>query len=96
MTKVSKEELVRVAKISRLHVHEHDTLACMQQLEDVLSYVERIKEVGQDADIPSGKSVNVMREDTVTPADPAPLLEQAPQQEAHYFVVPRILSSNEE
>jgi Asp-tRNA(Asn)/Glu-tRNA(Gln) amidotransferase C subunit len=44
---------------------------------------------------PPVKNVNVFREDVIVQTDPEPILAQAPEREGNYFVVPRILESNE-
>ncbi len=41
----------------------------------------------------SNKNMNVFREDVVSKTDATPIISQAPEHEAHYFVVPTILDT---
>lgn len=95
MTKISKEEVLKIAKMSHLELHDDEIPALMKQLEDVLSYAERVKEVTADAQEASPKNINVFREDVALPGNPAAILAQAPETEGTYFVVPAILEHNE-
>ena len=95
MEKITKDEALRIARLSHLTIHEHEIEPLIKQLEEVLSYVERVKEVACDFEEPSTKNVNVFREDIVIKTDPEPILAQAPEREGDYFVVPMILESGE-
>ncbi len=95
MTKISKEEVLKIARMSHLDIHEDEIPALMKQLNDVLSYAERVKEVTTTVEEPSMRNVNVFREDVATPSDSASILAEAPEREVTYFVVPAILEHNE-
>jgi len=96
MQKISKEELLTLAHLSRLELDESEITSLMQQIEAVLSYAQRVQEIAQTGILPdeSTKNVNVMREDVVIPTDSALILDQAPESEQQYFVVPVILEHN--
>ncbi len=91
MTKISKEEILKLARISKVDIHEDEIVPLLKQLQDVLSYAERVKEVALEVEEPSIKNVNVFREDVVVKSDPEPILSCSPQREEDYFVVPAIL-----
>ena len=93
MTKISKEEVLKIAQISSLDIHEDEIPALTKQLQSVLSYAERVTEVAADAQEPSVKKVNVFREDVVIKSDPREILDCAPEREQDYFVVPAVLES---
>ncbi len=95
MTKITKQEALKIARLSHLTIHESEIQPLIKQLEDVLSYAERVTQVVTDVEEPSTKNINVFREDVVVKTDPAPILAQAPVSEGNYFVVPIILASNE-
>lgn len=95
MTKISHEEIIQIARMSHIGVHEDEIEALIRQAEQVLSYAERVADVAADIQEPSVKNVNVFREDVVVATNPEPILAEAPEREANYFVVPRILDSNE-
>lgn len=93
MAKISKEEVLKIARLSNIDVHEDEVDSLTKQLADVLSYAERVKEVAADAEEPSNMNVNVFREDVVVKTDPEPVLSQAPEREDNFFVVPKILEN---
>jgi len=95
MTKVSREELLNIARLSYLDIHEDEMAQLMSQVENILSYAERVTEIAADIEEPPIKNVNVFREDVVVRTDTEPILAQAPEREDNYFVVPRILESSE-
>ena len=95
MTKITKEEVLEIAKMSHLELHDDEIPALIKQLEDVLGYEARVKEVSGVSQQAPIRNINVMREDVVIPSDPERLLAQAPEREGNYFVVPAILEHNE-
>ena len=95
MIKISRQEVLDIARISNLELRSDEVEPLMKQLEQVLSYAERVQEVAADIQEPSSKAVNVFREDVINRSDPEPLLAQAPEREGNYFVVPIILESSD-
>jgi aspartyl-tRNA(Asn)/glutamyl-tRNA(Gln) amidotransferase subunit C len=91
MTKISREEVLKIAKISHFALREDEIEPMIKQLEEVLSYAERVKEVAAEIEEPSNKNVNFFREDVVLKTDSKKALSQAPSREEDYFVVPSIL-----
>ena len=94
MAKINRDEILKIAKMSELSIHEDEVQACLQQIEQVVSYIERVKEIASEVAEPSNRNVNVFRPDIVDKTDPEPILDQAPVREGDYFVVPVILESN--
>lgn len=93
MTNISRDEVLHIARISRISLHEDEIEALMQQLQGVLDYAQRVVKAGADSEEPSTKNINVFREDLVVSIDPEPILAQAPEREGFYFVVPVILDN---
>ena len=93
MAKISKEEILKIAQQTHLDVHEDEIAPLKKQLEDVLSYAERVREVAADIEEPSNKNINVFREDVVVRTDSELILSRAPEREGRYFVVPTILEN---
>lgn len=91
MKKISRQEVLAIANMSRIALHEDEINSMINQLEQVLSYAERVSEVATTLKEPSTKQVNVFRQDVVVLQDPEPLLARAPEREGNYFVVPAIL-----
>jgi len=95
MAKISREEVLKIARMSHLELHEDEIPALIKQLDDVLSYAERVKEVTAHVEEPSSRNVNVFREDVATPSNAESILAQAPEREGSYVIVPTILEHNE-
>jgi len=93
MAKISKEEILKLAHISHIKINEQEVEHLAHELEAVLTYASGLQEIARSYNNMSNNSVvyNIMRDDTVVPCDPEPLLEQAPQSEAHFFIVPKII-----
>ncbi len=96
MSKITTDDLRKVAKLARLELPPEDLETYAEQIEKILEYVAQIESIDA-ADIPptsrAVEVINVTREDCV---DPTPireeLLGQAPEREGNFFRVPRILS----
>jgi aspartyl-tRNA(Asn)/glutamyl-tRNA(Gln) amidotransferase subunit C len=93
MTKVSKEELLKIAAMSALKVTEEEIPALLRQLDSVVTYAARVTDFCHRQQAQQIEQVNVFREDVVITTDSEPILQQAPDHEQHYFVVPKILDN---
>ena len=92
--KITKEEALKIASISRIAIKDSEIDKLINQLDAVLSYAERVTQVAADLDNqPSNRNVNFLREDVVVKQSPEPILGRAPEREENYFVVPKILDS---
>jgi aspartyl-tRNA(Asn)/glutamyl-tRNA(Gln) amidotransferase subunit C len=96
MQKINKQELKALAHLSRLQLTDDEITSLIPQINDVLIYASRVKDIAQMFESREGdvqKNCNVVREDEVVWTDPEPLLKQAPEREQNYFVVPMILET---
>lgn len=91
MAIISKDEILKLARISNLEIHDSEIDAIAQQIENVLSYASKVQEIGGKQMGPSTANVNVFRQDVVIPSGAEPIIAQAPTREGRYFVVPSIL-----
>jgi|SRR5579859_7504958 len=91
MSKITKEELLKIARLSHITIHEQELNNLVSDIDNVLTYAARVQEIAADIDEPLNKNVNVLREDIIIPTPPAPLLADAPEQMHNYFVVPVII-----
>ena len=90
--KITRDELLRIAAISKLEIKQEEIDPLVSQLQAVLSYAERVNQVADDnSNEPSNKNINIMRDDIPHHYISAPILAQAPEREENYFVVPKIL-----
>ncbi len=91
MATITREELLKIAKLSSLKLDDQEIPRFVDQVNTILGYVARLSEVQLTDQAAPIKNVNVLRDDVVVTTDAATILEEAPQVEGGYFVVPKIL-----
>ena len=96
MTKITKEEVKKVAHLARLELNENEINNHAEQLEKILDYIRQLEKIDTD-DVPCTtraiEVVNVFRKDEKKNSDcDEELLELGPSREDKYFKVPKIIS----
>jgi len=93
--KLSREEVLHIARLARLGLTEEDVERFREQLSNILDNFEVLKEVESEGVPPTTHAVplqNVLREDEVAPSLPQDeVLANAPQQEEGHFKVRAVL-----
>lgn len=102
--KISREEVMRVAELAHLELASEEISAYQEQLDDILSYVEKLNEIDvanvepmtQVLFNPTGDGAPAahpeLREDILTPCDAAgAILAQAQDAEKPFFRVPKVI-----
>src|SRR5215470_1207468 len=96
---ITRQEVEHVAKLARLEITDVEKDAFSQQLSAILSYVEQLNTVdttGVEQTATVVKQENVFRADSLVPSlsvDKA--LSNAPESQAGYFMVPKIIGQRE-
>lgn len=82
--------------MSRIKIRPDETEKLATQIADVLAYASSLQEIAQNytAPVENGTQKNVMRADVAVPFDAQLLLQQAPEREGDYFVVPKIIKQD--
>ena len=96
MTKITKEEVNKVAHLARLELNENEVNNHAKQLEKILDYIRQLEKIDTD-DVPCTtraiEVVNVFRKDERRYSDcNEELLELGPSREENFFKVPKIIS----
>jgi len=96
MTKISKEEVKKVAKLARLELNEDEINNHARQMEKILEYIKQLEKINTD-NVPCTtraiEVVNVLRKDEKKEYDNSEeLLNLAPSKENNFFKVPKILN----
>ena len=96
MSRITADDVRKVAKLARLDLPEEKITTYTGQLESILEYVGQLQAV-DTTDVPpttrAVEVVNVTREDGVTPTQVREeILNQAPQREQDFYRVPKILA----
>ena len=90
-----ENDLQHVVNLSRIDLTSDEEARIGPQLEEILKYVEQLKELDVDGVEPTAHAVpltNVMREDVVGESLPQEdALRNAPQKASGLFVVPKII-----
>ena len=96
MTKITKEEVNKVAHLARLELNENEIKNHAEQLEKILDYIRQLEKIDTE-NVPSTtraiEVTNVFRKDEKKNFDCTDdLLELGPSREDQYFKVPKIIN----
>ena len=96
MTKITKEEVKKVAHLARLELNGNEINNHAEQLEKILEYIKQLEKIDTDG-VPSTtraiEVINVFRKDEKKNSEyTEELLELAPSREDNFFKVPKIIS----
>ena len=96
MTKITKEEVKKVAHLARLELNENEISNHAEQLENILENIKQLEAIDTE-DVPCTtraiEVTNVLRKDEKKNSDCTnDLLELGPSIEDKYFKVPKIIS----
>ena len=96
MTKITNEEVRKVAHLARLELNEDEINNHVEQLEKILEYINQLEKIDTD-DVPCTmraiEVINVFRKDENKNSDCIDeLLELGPSREDKYFKVPKIIN----
>lgn len=95
MTKITDQEISRIAKLSMLDIPEAEYDRLKRDMGNIIEMVDKLGELEIDPqfDRYTGEGpCNVLREDAIRPSTPRDLLlENAPSQEQGCFFVPKIV-----
>ncbi len=96
MSKLTREQVLKLANLSRLDLSEEEILRYQKELSDILAYVERLESVdvaGLEPSYQVSGLQNVMRKDVVKhqPSSAEELLNVVPKQKDRYIQVGRMI-----
>lgn len=95
---LSTSEVEHVARLARLELSDEEKERFTHQLNDILQYVEKLKELNTEGVEPTAHAIplqNIFREDQVRPSmDREAVLSNAPDREDVFFKVPQIMEES--
>lgn len=95
MMKLSREEVLHIARLARLGLTETEADKLREQLSNILENFEILRQVDTSDVPPTAQSIalqNVMRNDEVAPSLPSSeVLANAPKKEENFFRVRAVL-----
>ena len=96
--KISKEDVLKVTALANLELSDAEVDSFRGHLDDILTYIDKLNEVDTSGVEPLTQVVaaaeddSALREDVVVRADViTEVLQRAPDPEAPYFRVPRVI-----
>ena len=93
---VSKEEILHIAKLANLNIHEDELDKYVLNLQDILNFANIVNNApleGVQETIGALELSNVFRKDEVVEyEDKEGLLQNAPEQEDNMFKIPKVIS----
>ena len=96
MTKITKEEVEKVAHLARLELNENEINNHAEQLEKILDYIKQLETIDTDdvhCTTRAIEVVNVFRKDEKKSSDcNEELLKLGPSREDKFFKVPKIIN----
>ena len=96
MTKITNEEVKKVANLARLELNEDEINNHAEQLEKILEYIKQLEKIDTNDVLCTTRAIeviNVFRKDENKSSDCIDeLLELAPSREDKYFKVPKIIN----
>jgi len=95
---ISKEEIEKIARLSRLNITSEEQEKYSTQLSAILDYVEQLKELpNTEAELENFRTLEELRADENDSGRfQEKIIENAPESKNNYFVVPAVFESGEE
>lgn len=93
--KVSKEEILHIAKLADLNIQDSEINEYSKNLEDILNFVEVLNKVNTEnvvESIGTANNINVFRKDEIREFhNEEALLQNAPDKENNMFKIPKVI-----
>ncbi|MCI9365193.1 MAG: Asp-tRNA(Asn)/Glu-tRNA(Gln) amidotransferase subunit GatC [Clostridia bacterium] len=93
--KVTREELLHIAKLADLNINENEVDKYLLNLQDILNFANIVNEApveGLKETIGSNNNYNVFRKDEIVEFENKEgLLENAPEKELNMFKIPKVI-----
>ncbi len=93
--KISREEILHIAKLADLELEENEIEKYMLHLQDILNFANIVNNApvdGLDVTIGANEKKNVFRKDEIKIfEDNEALLQNAPSKEQNMFKIPKVL-----
>ena len=90
-----KKSLLKLGKLARISISEDKLNNLSKDLNSILEFVDQLKEINTDQVDPTSNSLNQkleVRDDKVDTKNSAEdVLENAPEKEMDFFVVPKVI-----
>ena len=93
--KITKEEVLHVAKLAKLNLSEEETLKLQSDMESIIEFANTLNELDTEGVVPTAHArpmSNRFREDIIRESyDVEQILKNAPEAEDGGFAVPKVV-----
>ena len=90
-----KKSLLKLGKLARISINEDNLNNLSKDLNSILEFVDQLKEIKTDQVDPTSNSLNqkleVRDDKVITKNNAEDILENAPEKEMDFFVVPKVI-----
>jgi aspartyl-tRNA(Asn)/glutamyl-tRNA(Gln) amidotransferase subunit C len=96
MSDISKSDVLKLAKLARLHLTDDEVTVYQRELASIFEYINKLESLDLSDVAPTyqvNDLENVLREDNIKDLgiSPAELMKNAPDSEGNYFKVQRMV-----
>lgn len=96
MATLNRSELLKFIELTALKLSEEETDKLLSELGDLLNYTDELLQADIGQTCTTSRNTNVLREDVVAAYAGRSLTAEAPEADAPYFVVPKIIDDSKE
>ena len=93
--KITKEEVLHVAKLARLNLTEEETERLMSDMGSIIGFADKLNELDTEGVVPTAHAIpmqNAFREDEVKSSyDREDILKNAPSSDGDGFLIPKVV-----
>ncbi|MBE7010661.1 MAG: Asp-tRNA(Asn)/Glu-tRNA(Gln) amidotransferase subunit GatC [Ruminococcaceae bacterium] len=93
--KITKDEVLHVAKLARLKLNEQEAEALTKDMENIIGFANKLNELETEGVVPTAHAIpmsNAFREDVVKPSyDHDEMLKNAPSSDGEGYTVPKVV-----
>jgi len=93
--KISKEEVLHVAKLARLKLSDAEAEALSKDMENIIGFANKLNELDTEGVVPTAHAIpmsNAFREDVVKPSfDRDDMIRNAPSADESGYTVPKVV-----
>jgi len=93
--KISKEEVLHVAKLSRLKLSDSEADGLTKDMENIIGFANKLNELDTEGIVPTAHAIpmhNAFREDVIKPSyNHDDMLKNAPMADDEGYIVPKVV-----
>lgn len=93
--KITKEEVLHVAKLARLKLTEEETESLMSDMANIIGFADKLNELNTEGVVPTAHAIpmqNAFRPDEIKESYPREaILQNAPDTDGDGFLIPKVV-----